>query len=53
MREGSAVVTILKDIPIAGIEVIPCRVNGPRGIVKSFLVYDEEALVAVDGQGSP
>jgi glyoxylase-like metal-dependent hydrolase (beta-lactamase superfamily II) len=42
------VVTILKDVPIAGIEVIPCRINGPRGIVKSFLVYDEEALVAVD-----
>lgn len=41
-------VTIFKDIPIAGIEVIPCRVNGPRGIVKSFLVYDEESLVAVD-----
>lgn len=41
-------VTILKDIPITGIEVIPCRLNGPRGIVKSFLVYDEEALVAVD-----
>src|SRR5207247_624289 len=33
---------------IAGIEIIPCRINGPRGVVKSFLLYDEESLVAVD-----
>lgn len=41
-------VTILKDIPIPGVEVIPCRQNGPRGIVKAFLVYDDDSLVLVD-----
>lgn len=41
-------VTILKDVPIAGIEVVPCRLNGPRGVVKAFVLYDEESLVAVD-----
>ena len=31
-------VSILKDIPIDGVQVVLCRVNGPRDIVKSFLV---------------
>jgi len=34
-------VSILKDIPIDGVKIVPCRVNGPRGIVKSFLVTGE------------
>jgi len=29
-------VSILKDIPIENIKIVPCRVNGPRGIVKSL-----------------
>ena len=41
-------VSILKDIPIDGIEIIPCRLNGPRGIVKSFLIRGESRLILVD-----
>ena len=41
-------VTILKDIPIPGVEVIPCRLNGPRGVVKAFLLHDDRSLVLVD-----
>jgi len=41
-------VSILKDIPIENIKIVPCRVNGPRGIVKSFLVTAEERLILVD-----
>ncbi|HEX2931361.1 MAG TPA: MBL fold metallo-hydrolase [Candidatus Binatia bacterium] len=41
-------VSILKDIPIENIKIIPCRVNGPRGIVKSFLVTGEDRLILVD-----
>ena len=41
-------VTVLKDIPIPGIEVIPCRLNGPRGIVKTFLLHDATSLVLID-----
>lgn len=41
-------VTVLKDLPIPGIEVIPCRLNGPRGIVKAFLVHDPTGMVLVD-----
>jgi glyoxylase-like metal-dependent hydrolase (beta-lactamase superfamily II) len=41
-------VTILKEVEIPGVEVIPCRLNGPRGIVKSFLVHDEKSTVLVD-----
>lgn len=41
-------VSILKDIPIEGIEIIPCRINGPRGIVKSFLLLGEERTILVD-----
>jgi len=38
-------VSILKDIPIDGIKIVPCRVNGPRGIVKSFLVTGDQRLM--------
>jgi glyoxylase-like metal-dependent hydrolase (beta-lactamase superfamily II) len=41
-------VSILKDIPIDGVKIVPCRVNGPRGIVKSFLVRGNERLILVD-----
>ncbi len=41
-------VSILKDIPIEGIEIIPCRINGSRGIVKSFLLLGEERTILVD-----
>lgn len=41
-------VSILKDIPIEGIEIIPCRINGPRGIVKSFLLLGEGRTILVD-----
>jgi glyoxylase-like metal-dependent hydrolase (beta-lactamase superfamily II) len=35
------VVSILKDIPIDGVKIIPCRVKGPRGI-------GDERLILVD-----
>ncbi|TMA80768.1 MAG: MBL fold metallo-hydrolase, partial [Deltaproteobacteria bacterium] len=41
-------VSILKDIPIDGVKIVPCRVKGPRGIVKSFLVTGNERLILVD-----
>jgi glyoxylase-like metal-dependent hydrolase (beta-lactamase superfamily II) len=41
-------VSILKDIPINGVKIVPCRVNGPRGIVKSFLVTGDQRLILVD-----
>jgi glyoxylase-like metal-dependent hydrolase (beta-lactamase superfamily II) len=41
-------VSILKDKKIDGIEIIPCRINGPRGIVKSFLLLAEERTILVD-----
>jgi glyoxylase-like metal-dependent hydrolase (beta-lactamase superfamily II) len=41
-------VSILKDIPIENVKIIPCRVNGPRGIVKSFLFTGEDRLILVD-----
>ena len=41
-------VSILKDIPIDGVKIVPCRVNGPRGIVKSFLVTGDQRLILVD-----
>lgn len=41
-------VSILKDIPIEGVKIIPCRVNGPRGIVKSFLIWGDGRLILVD-----
>ena len=41
-------VSILKDIPIKNIKIVPCRVNGPRGIVKSFLVCGDDRLILVD-----
>ena len=41
-------VSILKDRPIEGVKIVPCRVKGPRGIVKSFLVEGNERLILVD-----
>jgi glyoxylase-like metal-dependent hydrolase (beta-lactamase superfamily II) len=41
-------VSILKDIPIERIKIIPCRINGPRGIVKSFLISGDDRLILVD-----
>ena len=41
-------VSILKDIPIENIKIIPCRVKGPRGIVKSFLISGDNRLILVD-----
>ena len=41
-------VSILKDKLIDGIEIIPCRINGPRGIVKSFLILGEERTILID-----
>jgi glyoxylase-like metal-dependent hydrolase (beta-lactamase superfamily II) len=41
-------VSILKNKPIDGVKIVPCRVNGPRGIVKSFLVSGDERLILVD-----
>ena len=41
-------VSILKDIPIENSKIVPCRVNGPRGIVKSFLVSSDDRLILVD-----
>ena len=41
-------VSILKDIPIEHVKIIPCRVKGPRGIVKSFLVSGDQRLILVD-----
>ena len=41
-------VSILKDIPIENIKIIPCRVKGPKGIVKSFLISGDNRLILVD-----
>jgi glyoxylase-like metal-dependent hydrolase (beta-lactamase superfamily II) len=41
-------VTVLHDVPIPGVEVIPCRQNGPRGIVKSFVLHDDNSVILVD-----
>ena len=41
-------VTVLQDVPVPGVEVIPCRQNGPRGIVKSFILHDDQSLILVD-----
>lgn len=41
-------VTIIKDLDVPGIEVIPCRLEGPRGIVKTFLLHDDRDTVLID-----
>jgi len=41
-------VSILKDIPIENIKIVPCRVKGPKGIVKSFLISGDNRLILVD-----
>src|SRR5687767_14502585 len=41
-------VAVIRDQLIDGVTVIPCRLNGPRGIVKSILVHDDSSLVLID-----
>jgi len=42
-------VSILKDIPIDGVKIVPCRIAvGNRGVVKSFLVAGEDRVILVD-----
>ena len=43
-------VSILKDIPIDGVKIIPCRIAvGNRGVVKSFLLAgDDHRVILVD-----
>lgn len=42
-------VSILKDIPIDGVKIVPCRIAaGNKGVVKSFLVAGDERLILVD-----
>ena len=41
-------VSILKDIPIEHIRIVPCRIMKSRGIVKSFLVEGDDRLILVD-----
>jgi glyoxylase-like metal-dependent hydrolase (beta-lactamase superfamily II) len=33
---------------IPGIDVVPLRRNGPRGVVKAFVLYDQSSVVLVD-----
>src|SRR4029453_14202083 len=47
-RVRKTMVSNLKNLPIDGVKIVPCRVNGPRGIVKSFLVTGEHRLIFVD-----
>src|SRR5258706_8529409 len=43
-------VSILKDIPIDGVKIVPCRIAvANRGVVKSFLVPgDDHRVILVD-----
>jgi glyoxylase-like metal-dependent hydrolase (beta-lactamase superfamily II) len=42
-------VSILKDFPIDGVKIVPCRITIPnRGVVKSFLVAGEGRVILVD-----
>jgi glyoxylase-like metal-dependent hydrolase (beta-lactamase superfamily II) len=41
-------VAVIRDEAIDGATVIPCRLNGPRGIVKSILFHDDSSAVLVD-----
>ena len=41
-------VTVIKDVAVDGLTVVACRLNGPRGIVKAFLLHDAQSLVLVD-----
>ena len=42
-------VSILKDIPIEDVRIVPCRIAVPnRGVVKSFLVAGEGRVILVD-----
>lgn len=35
-------------LPIEGVHTIPCRLNGPRGVVKAFLIEGDGELLLVD-----
>jgi hypothetical protein len=42
-------VSIVKDFPIEGVKIVPCRIAMPnRGVVKSFLVAGERRVILVD-----
>jgi len=42
-------VSILKDIPIDGVKIVPCRIAaGNKGVVKSFLVAGDGRVILVD-----
>lgn len=41
-------ITVLKDVPVPGIEVVPCRQQGPRGVVKAFLLAEAGGLTLID-----
>ena len=42
-------VSILKDIAIDGVKIVPCRIAMPnRGVVKSFLVAGQDRVILVD-----
>ena len=42
-------VSILKDIAIDGLKIVPCRIAMPnRGVVKSFLVAGQDRVILVD-----
>lgn len=40
--------TVGKNKSVNGVEPIPCRLNGPRGVVKAFVLYDEHQAAVVD-----
>jgi len=43
------VVSILKDIPVDGVKIVPCRVAvGNKGVVKSFLLDAADRVILVD-----
>jgi len=43
------VVSILKDIPVDGVKIVPCRIAvGNKGVVKSFLLDAADRVILVD-----
>jgi hypothetical protein len=44
-------VGILKDIPIENIKIVPCRVNGLRGIMKSSPVGSSSSFGWIAAKG--
>lgn len=41
-------VTIVKNLPVEGVIPVPCRLSGPRGIVKAFVIHDSDDAVLID-----